>query len=569
MRTTAFIRRATFAFGLVAAFAMSAAAAAPASASRAVSWGNNQYGQLGNDTSGNIAKTPVQVCAAEYTGVVPCTSYLQGVKSVAASYEYSLALLENGTVVAWGENNVGQLGNNTTTNSSVPVHVCEPEWNPPNQYAAGSGCAPGSYLGENVAGWKVTAISAGICNAMALLEDGEVVTWGANNSACGGEGDLGNDTTTNSSVPVFVCEPNNTVPDCADASKRLGSGAEKVTQISTGGWHDLALLNTGTVLAWGFNYFGQLGNEESGSNLLEPAWVCSESATPRGYSQTNPCSNHMEVLSSVKEVSAGALSSLALLDNGTVRSWGNNLSSQLGDGIPGVDASEKNPLPVKVCEGPTQSTKCPPGAELDKVEAISASGSYGGLALRNGSYVGPLVSVAGWGNNYSGQLGDDAIPAIHQYSDPIEMFGSHGVEAISAGASDTLVRDGNAFDTGGYVEATGDNADGELGNGTLTSTDLLANVCAVRASSCRLGPYLEHAQDISTGSSHNLAVVPALCGPPTSPGDQGREGICNWYNDTSLLSPVGSAFCNCTTAASIFPIAMASGSGLAIASTLL
>src|SRR5450759_3831659 len=116
---------------------------------------------------------------------------------------------------AWGYNSSGQLGNGTTTNSSTPVQVSLPS------------------------GTTVTAIAGGGAHSLALTSSGQVLAWGSNSS-----GQLGNGTTTQSSTPVAV---------------RLPSGST-VTAIAGGGSHSLALTSTGQVLAWGYNYNGELGN---------------------------------------------------------------------------------------------------------------------------------------------------------------------------------------------------------------------------------------------------------------------------------------------------------------------
>ena len=78
-----------------------------------MSWGDNTFGQLGNGTTSanHNAELPVAV-----TGLPKAVA-------VAAGGEHSLALLANGTVMAWGDNSNGQLGNGRTTSSDVPVAV--------------------------------------------------------------------------------------------------------------------------------------------------------------------------------------------------------------------------------------------------------------------------------------------------------------------------------------------------------------------------------------------------------------------------------------------------------------
>jgi phage baseplate assembly protein gpV len=95
------------------------------------------------------------------------------VQRIAAGGEHSLALRSDGTVWAWGYNGYGELGNGTTTDSSVPVEV--------------QGLT------------NVVAIAAGLYHSLALRSDGTVWAWGENYY-----GQLGNGTTTDSSVPVEV-----------------------------------------------------------------------------------------------------------------------------------------------------------------------------------------------------------------------------------------------------------------------------------------------------------------------------------------------------------------------------
>src|SRR5206468_2309569 len=83
-------------------------------------------------------------------------SGLSNVVAISAGNDHSLALLGDGTVMAWGLNNDGQLGDGTTTNRRVPVAVSE------------------------LSG--VVAISGGGFHSMALLGDGTVKAWGDNGS---------------------------------------------------------------------------------------------------------------------------------------------------------------------------------------------------------------------------------------------------------------------------------------------------------------------------------------------------------------------------------------------------
>ena len=123
------------------------ATAPAAQAGTALAWGDNTYGELGNGSVGGISSTPVPVNLP--AGV--------RVTAVAAGWDFSLALTSTGSVLAWGDNAYGQLGDHTTTNSSTPVPVDLP------------------------AGTRVTAVAAGDTFGLALTSTGGVLAWGDNN----------------------------------------------------------------------------------------------------------------------------------------------------------------------------------------------------------------------------------------------------------------------------------------------------------------------------------------------------------------------------------------------------
>jgi len=169
-------------------------------------WGDNRRGQLGNGTA---VSSPVPVKVAS----------LSQVTGISAGYDSSMATRTNGisaitSVWTWGGNDFGQLGDGTLTSHSTP---------------------------ERVTGLLVyiAGISATDGFATVLGTDGTVWAWGDDSA-----GELGN---ARSSIPVT--RPVNTIG--------AGSG---ITQLSAGGFHVLALKSNGSVLAWGSNGSGQLGN---------------------------------------------------------------------------------------------------------------------------------------------------------------------------------------------------------------------------------------------------------------------------------------------------------------------
>ena len=132
---------------------------------------------------------------------------------VAAGYEHTCALTPDGTVLCWGYNASGQLGDGTTTNRSTPAVV--------------SGLPNGVAL----------AVAAGGYHTCALTPEGGVVCWGDNFF-----GQLGDGTTDPRSVPVTT---------------GIGVGAASVVG---GYWHTCALMAEGSVFCWGLNSSGQLGD---------------------------------------------------------------------------------------------------------------------------------------------------------------------------------------------------------------------------------------------------------------------------------------------------------------------
>ena len=248
-------------------------------------WGNDSYGQLGNGATGNPRTTPVIV--KKPTGTPSAFTYVQ----VSAGNNYSLALGSDGYAYAWGSHPYGQLGNNTSSGlSSVPVRVCNPSTR------------------SNVnTGLKAIQISAGFYHSMAVGSDGYAYAWGNNPN-----GQLGNNTRLSSTVPVRVRNSDNP----SDASTGL-----KAIQISAGGWHSLAIDTDGNTWAWGANWYGGLGNNDSGDQLTPVKVFSSEQST-----------NVVDPWLNATRVSAGYYHSLAIDKNGNTKAWGWNKYGHLGDG---------------------------------------------------------------------------------------------------------------------------------------------------------------------------------------------------------------------------------------------
>ena len=317
----------------------------------AYAWGYNNYGELGDGTDINKS-TPVMVKIPDrktYQDLPKDFTYLQ----VSAGEYHSVAIGSDGYVYAWGYNNYGQLGNNTTsryTANTVPVRVRDPD--SPN---------------DTSKGLKATQVSAGRDYSLAVSSNGYTYAWGHNNY-----GQLGDNTTSDSAVPVPVRDPAS--PN--DTSKGL-----KATQVSAGGTHSLAVSSNGYTYAWGYNSsFGQLGDNTT-----------SDSAVPvpvRDPASPNDTSKGLKAT----QVSGGYNYSLALGSDGYAYAWGDNDHGQLGN----KGTSDPYPYPVKVLAS-AQSTSTY-GSWLHAAQ-ISA-GDHHSLAI------GTDGNAKAWGYNGYGRLGD-------------------------------------------------------------------------------------------------------------------------------------------------------------------
>ena len=223
-------------------------------------WGDNSKGELGDSTTIN-KNTPVRITENE---AIKGKTFI----SVSAGTTFSMALASDGTIYTWGDNSRGELGNGSTTNSSVPVKA--------NLNAT------------------ITAISAGYWHAMALSSSGTIYTWGDNEYGQLGNGHTG--VNVNSS-PAAV-----------------SSSGVTFTTISAGYDFQTALDSQGHAYAWGRNQGGQLSigtmdGTSSGSNVYTPSRIY-------GDSTGNPDSTVYT------DIDAGYLHVLALSNSGKVYYWG-------------------------------------------------------------------------------------------------------------------------------------------------------------------------------------------------------------------------------------------------------
>jgi alpha-tubulin suppressor-like RCC1 family protein len=204
----------------------------------AYAWGYNEYGQLGKGDSGSgtNSTTPVQVSGTGPSGIA--------LVALAGGSIHSLGLTANGTAHAWGNNDFGQLGDNSTSTRTTPVPI----------------------TGTGPVGVALTAIDAGVYHSLGLTTNGTAYAWGRNQEGQIGDGNSG--TGAKQLVPLAV-------PD-------TGPGGAIFTAIAAGGYHSLALTTSGTAYAWGWNQDGQIGNGTSGIGVYQTTPVTVSGTGPGG-----------------------------------------------------------------------------------------------------------------------------------------------------------------------------------------------------------------------------------------------------------------------------------------------
>src|SRR5208283_285733 len=450
-------------------------------------WGNNLLGQLGNAaTSAPQVTTPVMV-----------TGYLlpvRGAVQVTVGDVHTCALLSDATVECWGYNGRGQLGNGTTTASSIPVAVSGLSGVTGITAGTEYTCAllsngTGECWGDNVCGnvgdgttltqystpvavsslSGANAMTAGTDHTCALLYDGESECWGLNFY-----GALGNGGTTDSPIPSAV------------------SGAYLATAISAGDSTTCALISDGTVQCWGLNQFGEIGN-----------------------GTTNQSDVPLVVLGTAKAITSN-WHSCALISDGSVECWGYNGSGELGNG---TTTNSDTPVAVIGLSGAK--------AIIDGYESTCALLSGG--------------TVECWGGNVYGELGNGTNTNSNI---PVAVIGLSGVVAIASGGSGGFAAQTCALISNGTIECWGNNSYGQLGNGG-TSSSLIPVVATGLGGATGLAPTL-----VWTSSNPSVATIDAGSGLATgvAPGTTTITATYGSLSATTTLT-VGSGTPTITSAA--------------------
>ncbi len=414
-------------------------------------WGDNTNGQLGAENQYDNQKERAEV------GQIPG---LSGVTAIAAGPGYALALKNDGTVYAWGDNAYGQLGNGTKTETYVPAQV--------------TGLT------------DVIQISAGRLHSAAVTEDGSLYMWGNNN-----RGQLGDGTTDEHLIPVRI------------------SGLPAVYEAAAGGSHTAVAAENG-IYAWGDNTYGQLGDgtrtrrfspvktnlsgqiQHIAAGLSHTAAVRSDgtvytwgdNASGQLGDGTVTDSVHPAIVSglpAVQAISAGEAFCAAITEDGEVYTWGDNSYGQLGDGttqssalpvqtidienVEQISAGKQHAIAVSKANalfawgsnshyqiGINRTKSAQPIAvyRLDQIKT-AAAGVHHNLAVREDG------TVVAWGYNNFGQLGTGTNI---NYGDPVRIPNLTDVQSVAAGYYHSLALKGD-----GTVYAWGQNLYGQLGTG--------------------------------------------------------------------------------------------------------
>jgi len=310
-------------------------------------------------------------------------------------------------------------------------------------------------------------------------------------AACGNDSTSGPTTVPNSATVFYahnlVFRNNTTLATGYNGFGQLGVGdlSNRTTPVAvsggigfsgfaTGGNHSVAFFNSSTVRSWGYNGFGQLGNRST-TYSSTPVSVFRTFSTSTGKTNVN--------LSGVTAVAAGSTHTLARKNDGTVWAWGENTTGQLGVSLTSPSLGYS-----------TDAVQVGGGVPLTNIIAIAANGDHS-LALDS------FGQVWAWGYNGTGQLGLDpkdtgarAVPSVvPKFSILAEV--PVKIVAIAAGGAFNY-----ALTEAGTVWAWGNNANGQLGNGTTVNSFIPVQMLKTG------GTPLTNVTRISAGLQHGLAM---------------------------------------------------------------
>ena len=359
-------------------------------------WGENDCGQLGNGTTTN-SSNPICINDVE-------SSPLSG-KNIVDIYGSStmIARDSDGKLYSWGYNSDGQLGNGTTENSSMPICISDIE----NSSLSGKDIVDVYEISEVV---------------IAKDSNGKLYSWGYNNS-----GQLGNGTTTNSSMPVCISDIEN--------SPLKG---KNIVDVYSDGYRIIAKDSNGKLYSWGGNYYGQLGNGTT-QNCSMPVCISDIENSPlKGKN--------------IVDVHNYGYRIIAKDSNGKLYSWGWNDYGQLGNGT-----TDDSSMPICISDIENSPLK-----EKKIVNIYTGDDT---IIAKDSD--GKLYS---WGRNNFGQLGNGTTEnsSMPICISDIENSPLNGKDIVEVYADYTMI----AKDSDGKLYSWGWNNYGKLGNGTTDDSSM-------------------------------------------------------------------------------------------------
>jgi len=350
-----------------------------------VCWGFNQYGELGNGTM-TSSSTPV-----------PVSGLSSGVAAVADGGYFSCALTKTGNVWCWGNNSSNQLGTGNNSGAAAffetPQEVLDPTGKTPmsgivaitlgSSHACALNSAGGVFCwGDNTDGQLgdgpsfpklpvpvqglasgIAQVSAGDFYVLAVTTGGKVMYWGG--------GPFGTTILQFSNVPIPVM-------DSTGKSPLTG-----ITIVSTGSNVACALTNSGTVLCWGDNTYGEVGNNSPLPAMFPSPVVGSDGTTP---------------ISGVTDIVSGDRSTCALTNAGNLLCWGYNFFGEL------------------TTINPPNSSTAFAALGISNVTQLTAGYDHNCAIVSSGN-------VECWGSNSDGEIGNGTTG---NFSPPAMVLGVGG-----------------------------------------------------------------------------------------------------------------------------------------------
>jgi alpha-tubulin suppressor-like RCC1 family protein len=325
-------------------------------------WGDNEFGQIGDDSViDRTFPTPV---------IMPANRTFT---SITMGGTFVCAIDDIGNAWCWGKNNYGQVGDNSGVNKHIPTAVAMP------------------------ANRTFISISGGGAHACALDDLNNAWCWGY-----GWNGQLGENSSDDQYAPVPTIMPS----------------GRTFSQLIAGGSFTFAIDDLGNVWSWGYNGYGQLGNggtsyRPTPSTIIMPSgrtfvslsigvfhtcaiddlgngwcWGLNDDGQLGDDSSTDryiPKAVEMPANRTFQSIDPGHLHTCAIDDLGNAWCWGTNVSGQLGD-------------TTYISSNTPKAISMPSGATFNYLN----SGYYHTCAMNNDN-------IWCWGQNIKGQLGDTTI----------------------------------------------------------------------------------------------------------------------------------------------------------------